>query len=89
MLKTMNRNQKIVLLSAGILILLSLIVWWSYGGEFWTKTEVLVEIKDELFDSSYKEWQDKFVLGFDYTLLFDIIVVSFAFIGYFAAKKRD
>ena len=45
----MNKKQKWILITAGIIVLLSIIVWLLYGGEIFTKTQVLVEKKDELF----------------------------------------
>lgn len=38
--------------------------------EIFTKTQVLVEIKDDLLGTNYKEWKDQFVLGLDYKLGF-------------------
>lgn len=62
----MNKKQKIVLYSSLAVIILSLIVWQLYGGEVFTKTQVLVEVKDELFGTT-KEWRDQFVWGLDLT----------------------
>jgi hypothetical protein len=64
----MNKHQKITLLIGLGIIILVFIVWFSYGGELFTKTQILIEKKDELFGTTYKEWQNKFIWGLDYTL---------------------
>ena len=61
----MNKKQKIVLISTLTIIEASLIVWLAYGSEFFTKTQVLVEQKDELFGWTEKKWVDKFIWGLD------------------------
>lgn len=72
----LNRKQKRTIIISSILILISLIVWQSFGGEIFTKTEILIEKNDEMLGTSYKEWKDQFVLGLDYTLAFIGLVVS-------------
>lgn len=64
----MNKKQKITLLTGLLLIAAVFLVWLSFGGELFTKTQVLIEKKDELFGTTYKEWQNKFIWGLDYTL---------------------
>ena len=62
----MNKSQKTVLYSAISIVLASLVVWIAYGREIFTKTQILVEKKDELFpDLVQKEWVDKFIWGLD------------------------
>ena len=39
------------------------IIWQASGGDIFTKTQVLIEKKDQLFGTTYKELQDKFVFG--------------------------
>ena len=63
-----NKNQKKTIIIGLLLIATAFIIWLVFGGEVFTKTQVLVEKKDKLFGTSYKEWKDKFVLGLDYTL---------------------
>lgn len=63
----MNNKQKIILVSAILIIAVLLIVWSVSGCEIFTKTQVLIEKKDELFGATYKEWQNKFVWGLDLT----------------------
>lgn len=53
-----------------LLSLAALIIWLGFGVEIFTKTQVLVEIKDDLLGTNYKEWKDQFVLGLDYKLGF-------------------
>lgn len=61
----MNKNQKLVLASVLAIIVTSVIVWIAYGAEIFTKTQVLVEQKDELFGWTEKKWADKFIWGLD------------------------
>ncbi len=63
----LNKNQKKVRTISLLLIVVALVTWLGYGGDILTKTEVLVEINDELY-GTIKEWKDQFVLGLDYTL---------------------
>ena len=63
----LNKNQKRVTTISLLFIVLALATWLGYGGDILTKTEVLVEINDELY-GTIKEWKDQFVLGLDYTL---------------------
>lgn len=87
-IKKLNPKQKMIIFITFSLVIISLIVWQAYGGAFWTKTQALVEIKDDLFDTTYREYQDKFVLGLDYTLAFDGIVIIAGLIGMFIFKKN-
>lgn len=63
----LNKNQKRVRTISLLLIVIALATWLGYGGDILTKTEVLVEINDELY-GTIKEWRYQFVLGLDYTL---------------------
>ena len=66
----MNQKQKRSLWGAVIIIAASLIVWIAYGGHIITRTQVLIEKKDELFpDMVQKEWVDKFIWGLDLSLV--------------------
>ena len=66
---TINKNQKVILASTLSIIVVSLVLWLAYGVEIFTKFEVLVDVKDELFDTTYKEWRDKFIWGLDLSLV--------------------
>lgn len=61
----MNKKQKVVLVTVLAIIVLSLVVWIAYGTEIFTKTQVLVEQKDELFGWTEKKWVDEFIWGLD------------------------
>jgi hypothetical protein len=61
------------------------------GAEIFTKTQVLVEKKDELLGTSYKEWKDSFILGLDYALgiSFISVVTSSILIYLFNNKRKE
>lgn len=83
----MNKKQKLTLLSGSLIILCAFIIWAAYGFELFTKTEVLVERTDELFGTTYKEWEDKFIWGLDYTLYVTGIVTVISAVMFFIFKK--
>ena len=64
----MNKRQKRTIIIGLIIIAAAVIVWLVSGGAIFTKTQVLIEKKDALFGTTYKEWQNKFIWGLDYTL---------------------
>jgi hypothetical protein len=79
----LNKKQKKTIFISSMLVLLSLIAWQIFGGDIFTKTEVLIEKKDDLLGTSYKEWQHRFVLRLDYTLaLISNVIFSTGFIIY-------
>ncbi len=84
----MNKKQKITLLTGVLIIAAAFIVWLSFGGELFTKTQVLIEKKDELFGTTYKEWQDKFIWGLDYTLYVTGAVVFICGILFFVFRRK-
>ena len=84
-----NKKQKTTIYAALTIIAISFIVWFAYGGEIFTKTEVLVEVEDELF-GSYKEWQDKFIWGLDLSLIISGITIFLSLIViYFQKNKKE
>ncbi|MBS4032902.1 MAG: hypothetical protein KGZ85_00435 [Ignavibacterium sp.] len=87
----MNKNQKIILIVGLLLIAVILIYWQTQGGDILTKTQVQVEKVDELFNTTYMEWEDKFVLGLDYagTASAVIAVLSGILIFLFRNKKQE
>lgn len=85
----MNRKQKIIVSAAVIIIFATLIIWLAYGGELFTKNQVLVEKKDELFGTTYKVWENKFIWGLDLSLLISSITVIITGIFYFIFRKRE
>ena len=86
-----NKQQKTTLIIALILIAISVIIWIAYGANIFTKTKVLVEKKDELFGTTYKEWQDKLVLGLDYISVFigAVVVIAGIFLFKFKSHKKE
>jgi len=67
--KSLNINQKKILVTGLVLTSISFLIWIIAGAEIFTKTEVLVDVKDELFGTTYKEWQSTFIWGLDLTLI--------------------
>lgn len=85
----LNKTQKNIRLAALLLIALTFINWIFYGLEFFTKTQILVEVTDEVFGTT-KEWKDQFVWGLDLTLLISgIIVVVTLTLLYFTRTKIE
>lgn len=64
----MNKKQRIIFVVMIAVVVLTIIVWQIFGGEIFTKTQVLVETKDELFGWTEKKWEDKFIWGLDLSL---------------------
>ena len=89
----MNKKQKIVLVVGAVLIFSALILWLAHGGEIFTKSQVLIEKKDDLFGTTYKEWEDKILLiqalGLDYAGGFSamVAVISGVLFFFFRTKK--
>ena len=84
----MNKNQKTVLFIGLGIIVLSLIIWLSYGGEIFTKDQVLVEKYDELFDTTYSEFEDKFIWGLDLSLLISGISAAVGLVLIFLLRTK-
>ena len=64
----MNIKQKSVVTFGIILIVLTFIIWLLSGGDFFTKTQILVEKETTELDKMLgvepqKEYEDKFVFG--------------------------
>ncbi len=87
----MNTKQKTALYGGLIVIAMASLVWLFNGAEIFTKTQVLVERKDELFGTSYKEWQNTFKLGLDYVfgISFITVVTSSILIYLFKNKRKE
>lgn len=83
----LNKRQKQIRLAALLIIIVVFIIWISYGGDFFTKTQVLVEVNDEIFGTT-KEWRDQFVWGFDLTLLISGITAVCAIILMFFTRSK-
>lgn len=91
MVNEMNKNQKIILIVALLMIAVILIYWQTQGGDILTKTQVQVEKVDELFNTTYMEWEDRFVLGLDYagTASAGIAVIAGILIFLLRNKKEE
>ena len=86
----MNKKQKIVLVIGALLIFSALILWLAHGGEIFTKTQVLIEMQDDLFGTTYNEWEDRIVVGLDYAGGFSgIVAVISAVLFFFFRTKKD
>ncbi|MFA3783355.1 hypothetical protein ABRY23_09860 [Melioribacteraceae bacterium 4301-Me] len=85
----MNKKQKIIVYIAIIIIIASLAIWLASGGEVFTKNQVLVEKKDELFGTTYKVWENKFIWGLDLSLLISGVTVITAAILYFVLRNKS
>jgi hypothetical protein len=86
----MNTKQKRILVSALILISSTIIYWLISGAEIYTKTQVLIEKKDELFGWTEKQWVNKFVFGLDYAIgiVIMIVLISSVLILFFRNKNK-
>lgn len=73
-----KRNTAITLVAVAIGVL---IYWWTSSGHILTLTKIAVEKKDELFGTTYIEWQDGFKLGLEYTaaVILPLMIASFFF----------
>ena len=87
----MNKKQKIVLVIGALLIFSALILWLAHGGEIFTKTQVLIEMQDDLFGTTYNEWEDRIVVGLDYAGGFSgiVAVISAVLFFFFRTKKNS
>lgn len=84
----LNKKQKRTVLIGLFVMAAAIIVWLGFGAEIFTKTQVIVEKKDELFGTTYKEFEDKFVLGLDYTAAFSFAVLVISGVLAFFQRSR-
>ncbi len=85
-----NKNQKRTILIGLLIITAAFVVWLGFGAEIFTKTQVIIEKKDELFGTTYKEFEDRFVLGLDYTGAFSFVVfVITSVVVFFQKNKKE
>ena len=82
-----NPKQKKTLVAGFILIIVVLLVWVSFGLEIFTKTQVIVEKTDELFGTTYKEFEDKFILGLDYSAAISALIAVITGVVVFFQRK--
>jgi hypothetical protein len=83
-----NNNQKRTIYIWLLLVAAAFFLWIGFGGEVFTKTQILVEKQDELLGTTYKEWKDQFVLGLDYTLAFSGIITLVALVMMWRFKTK-
>jgi hypothetical protein len=85
----MNSRQKKILIIVAVIVSVSIIVWLVSGGEIFTKTQILVEKKDDLFpDMIQKEWVDKFIWGLDLTSAISFTSILIGAVFYFRFRDR-
>jgi hypothetical protein len=85
-----NKNQKRTLLIGSVLIAAAMVVWLAFGAEIFTKTQVIIAKKDELFGTTYKEFEDKFILGLDYSAAFSFTVFTVtSVVVFFQRNKKE
>lgn len=84
----MNKKQKYILYIGLAIIILSLVSWQVFGGDIYTKTQVLIETEDELF-GTMKEFVDQFVWGLDLSAIISgvTVLISAVLIFLFRTKK--
>lgn len=86
----LNQKQKRSVYIGLSLIFVAIIVWILFGMEVFTKTQVIVEKTDELFGTTYKELEDRFILGLDYTAAFSALIGGVtAVVVFFQRKSND
>ncbi len=85
----MNKKQKISTFTGIIIAVLSFIPWAFSGFEILTKTSIVVEKKDELFDTTYKVVENTFIWGLDLSLLISGLALLFAGTFYFVFRKKS
>ncbi len=88
----MNIKQKRTLIIAAVIIVALIIIWIAFGGHIFTRTQVLIEKKDELFpDMVQKEWVNKFIWGLDLSLVISVITIFISSLLFylFRDKKRS
>ncbi|NJD22287.1 MAG: hypothetical protein FIA82_06400 [Melioribacter sp.] len=85
----MNIKQKRTLIIAAVIIVALLIIWIAFGGHIFTRTQVLVEKKDELFpDMVQKEWVNKFIWGLDLSLVISVITIFMGSILFYLFRDK-
>ena len=85
----MNGRQKKTLIIVAVIVSVSFIIWLGFGRDIFTKTQVLVEKRDELFpDMVQKQWVDKFIWGLDLTSAISFISIIIGAIFYFRFRNK-
>lgn len=84
----LNQNQKTTLYGCLAVIISSFVIWTIYGGEVFTKTEVLIEIEDELFGTT-KEWKEQFIWGLDLTFVISAAAILISAVIMFFQRSKQ
>ena len=86
----MNKKQKLVLTAGFAIIASSIVTWILYGCRIFTKTQVLIEKKDELFpDIVQREWVDKFIWGLDLSGIISAVTVIICALLFFLNRTKN
>ncbi|MFH0735155.1 MAG: hypothetical protein V1773_11965 [bacterium] len=84
----MNLKQKISVQISISIAVASIIVWFYFGFNLFTQTKVMVEKHDDLFNTSFKIMEDKFVWGLDLTLLITGISLLIGGLLYYVFREK-
>lgn len=84
-----NEKQKRTFVIGLSLIIIVLLIWVAFGMEIFTKTQVIVEKTDELLGTTYKEFEDKFILGLDYTAVISALIAAITGVVIFFQRKSN
>lgn len=83
-------NKKKV--TALVLIVLAIgvaVYWWVAGASIWTMTEIPVEVKDDVFDTTYIKWEEGFRPGLEYIgPIVGVLLVAAAVLLWMARRDR-
>lgn len=77
---------------AVILLILELAVvgyWLARGAHVWTKTQVQVEVKDELFGTTTTEWKEEFHPGLEYVAPISAVLLIGAAVLFWLARREE
>jgi multidrug efflux pump subunit AcrB len=85
----MNSKQKKSVIISVVVAIISIFPYLYYGLNTLTKTSVIVEKKDELFDTVYKVTENKFIWGLDLTLLVMGVSLLIGGLLYYFYKDKD
>gem|GEM_PF-784699 len=84
----MNKKQIITFAISLTIIIAVFIIWIINGTYVFTQTQILIEKKDALFGTTYKEWQNKFIWGLDLTLIISAVSIIASTILFFIFKVK-
>ena len=85
----MNSKQRKTLIVVAVVVSLSIIVWLGFGSDIFTKTQVLIEKRDELFpDMVEKLWVNKFIWGLDLTGAISLLSIIIGGVFYFRFRDK-